>query len=331
MKKYSSRQVAKFVKKMQQQNILVIGDVMLDQFIWGKVDRISPEAPVPVVHVTHESAYPGGAANVARNLTQFGIKSTMCGIIGQDMNGKKLLGILKESGIATDGLLALPEYQTIVKTRIIARHQQVVRVDRESPDPLKMEQLANLVNKLETMVQSATAIIIEDYGKGLINQEFADIVIALAQKHKKIVTVDPNPKNPLIWNGVTLVKPNRMEAFAAANIPVSEDRDTLLKVGEKLLEIWKTALLLITLGEDGLIMFQQGYPPFHTPTKAVEVFDVSGAGDTVIAFFTAALAAGLNSYEAAQLSNHAAGIVVGKLGTATLTPEELLKSFDDVE
>lgn len=331
MKKYSSRQVAKFIKKMQQQHILVIGDVMLDQFIWGKVDRISPEAPVPVVHVTHESAYPGGAANVARNLTQFGIKSTMCGIIGQDMNGKKLLGILKESGIATDGLLALPEYQTIVKTRIIARHQQVVRVDRESPDPLKMEQLNNLINKLENMVQAANAIIIEDYGKGLINQEFVDIIIALAQKHKKIVTVDPNTKNPLTWNGVTLVKPNRLEAFTAANIPVAEDRDTLLKVGEKLLEIWKTALLLITLGEDGLIMFQQGYPPFHTPTKAVEVYDVSGAGDTVIAFFTAALAAGLNSYEAAQLSNHAAGIVVGKLGTATLTADELLKSFDDVE
>ncbi len=328
MKKYNARQVAKFIKKMQQQHILVIGDIMLDQFIWGKVTRISPEAPVPVVQVTNESAYPGGAANVARNLVQFGIKSTMCGIIGQDINGKKLLGNLKSSGIATDGIAAVQDYETIVKTRIIAKHQQVVRVDRESNYQIPQDQLNNLIKKLEKIIPTVSAIIIEDYGKGFITQDFVNSIIQIAVENKKILTIDPNPQNPLIWDGVTLVKPNRSEAYAAAGIPLDESRDTLLKVGDILLEKWKTNLLLVTLGEEGLILFQAGYPPFHTPTKAIEVYDVSGAGDTVIAFFTSALAAGLNSYEAAQLANHAAGVVVGKVGTATLTIEELLSSFE---
>ncbi len=328
MKKYNARQVAKFIKKMQQQHILVIGDIMLDQFIWGKVSRISPEAPVPVVQVTNESAYPGGAANVARNLVQFGIQSTMCGIIGQDINGKKLLGNLKTSGIATDGIAAVQDYETIVKTRIIAKHQQVVRVDRESSYQIPQEQLNNLIKKIEKIIPTVSAIIIEDYGKGFITQDFVDSVIKIAADNKKIITIDPNPQNPLIWEGVTLVKPNRSEAYAAAGVPLDESRDTLLKVGDILLEKWKTNLLLVTLGEEGLILFQAGYPPFHTPTKAIEVYDVSGAGDTVIAFFTSALAAGLNSYEAAQLANHAAGVVVGKVGTATLTIEELLASFE---
>jgi len=327
MKKYSQNQIEKFVKNIRQQKILVIGDIMLDQYIWGKVNRISPEAPVPVVHVTHESAYPGGAANVARNLADFGISVTMSSVIGNDANGEKLLTLLKESAIAADGVITLDGYPTIVKTRIIARHQQVVRVDRESVQPVNDTLLKRLLSKLENIIQEIDAVIIEDYGKGFITQKLADQVISIAREKGKIITTDPNPNNILKWSGVTLIKPNRAEAYAAATIPFDENEKTLYRVGEKLLKKWDSAYILITLGEEGLMLFHPPEKPFHTPTKAREVFDVSGAGDTVIAFFTAALAAGLTGAEAAQVANHAAGIVVGKLGTATLTPEELLKSF----
>ena len=327
MKKYSQNQIEKFIKKIQQQKIIVIGDIMLDQFIWGKVNRISPEAPVPVVHVTHESAYPGGAANVARNLADFGTHVTMSSVLGNDVNGDKLIRLLKKSRIASDGISTMDGYPTIVKTRIIARHQQVVRVDRESLQPINKDVLETLLHKIETIIREMDAVIIEDYGKGFITQELVNKVISICHANDKIVTVDPNPNNSIKWSGVTLIKPNRSEAYAAAGVPFDENEKTLYTVGEKLLKKWDVNYLLITLGEDGLMLFHPPDTPFFTPTRAREVFDVSGAGDTVIAFFTAALAAGLTGAEAAQMANHAAGIVVGKLGTATLTPAELLKSF----
>ncbi|HPG40957.1 MAG TPA: D-glycero-beta-D-manno-heptose-7-phosphate kinase [bacterium] len=331
MKKYSLKQIELFIHKIQQQRILVIGDLMLDQFIWGKVNRISPEAPVPVVHVTHESAYPGGAANVARNIADFGGQATICGMVGSDVHGQELLALLGQSRINTGGVIVRNEYTTIVKTRIIARQQQVVRVDRESVEPLIPAMYAALPEKLEQIIHNVDAVIIEDYGKGFITQPLVDKVTAICRTHNKIITVDPNPGNPLQWQGVTLVKPNRAEAYQSAGLPYNEDKQSLLQVGETLLNKWQSAGILITLGEDGLMLFQPPEQPFHTPTKAREVFDVSGAGDTVIAFYTAALAAGLTGAEAAQVANHAAGIVVGKLGTATLTPDELLKSFQDNE
>jgi len=327
MKKYSQQQIEKFIKKIRRQKILVIGDIMLDQFIWGKVNRISPEAPVPVVQVTHESAYPGGAANVARNLADFGIHVAMSSVLGNDANGDKLLTLLKEARIASDGILAMDGYPTIVKTRIIARHQQVVRVDRESVQAIDGTIVKTLLEKIEHIIGDMDAVIIEDYGKGFITQSFVDNVIAVSRKNGKIVTVDPNPNNLIKWSGVTLIKPNRAEAYAAAGVPFDENEKTLHTVGEILLKKWDAENILITLGEDGLVLFHPPEAPFFTPTKAREVFDVSGAGDTVIAFFTAALAAGLTGAEAAQVANHAAGIVVGKLGTATLTPDEILKSF----
>ncbi len=300
---------------------------MLDQFIWGKVNRISPEAPVPVVHVTHESAYPGGAANVARNLADFGINVSMSSILGKDTNGEKLLTLLKESKISSDGIIKMDGYPTIVKTRIIARHQQVVRVDRESSRGLNEATLKPLLRKIKAIIPAMDAVIIEDYGKGFITQELVNNVVSFTRSLGKIITVDPNPGNLINWSDVTLIKPNRAEAYAAAGVPLNENEKTLYTVGEILLKKWGSDYILITLGEDGLMLFHPPEKPFFTPTKAREVFDVSGAGDTVIAFFTAALAAGLTGAEAAQVANHAAGIVVGKLGTATLTPDELLKSF----
>ncbi len=323
----TKQKIKQAIPRMQKVHILVMGDLMLDEFIWGKVHRISPEAPVPVVHITKESAYPGGAANVARNLADFGIGSIMCGLIGRDSQAKKLAHLLNQARISTKGIITSAQAPTIVKTRIIAMHQQVVRVDREVHQPLHKKDLQRLLPLLRRTIPQIDAIIIEDYGKGFITQSLVNEIVVLAQKHNKIITVDPNPQNPLDWSGVTLVKPNRQEAFAATGLPFSEDPEQLRKAGELLLKKWRIPNLLITLGEDGMILFHPPARPYHSPTKAREVFDVSGAGDTAIAFFTAALAAGFNAAESAFIANHAAGVVVGKLGTATVSPLELERSL----
>ena len=320
-----TRDFSKAVGQLQKQQILGIGDLMLDKFIYGKVNRISPEAPVPVVRVTHESAYPGGAANVARNLSDFGVTVTICGLIGQDDHGSQLVETMQKAGISTRGVVDLPGYQTTVKTRIIARHQQVCRVDREGESTARPTALTESL--LESLILQHDAIIIEDYGKGLIDQTLVDRILSLAHKTKKITSIDPNPGNPINWSGCTVVKPNRQEAYLAANVPYREDNESLVDIGERLLSLWQIPYLLITLGEQGMMLFQPPEPVYHTPTRAREVYDVSGAGDTVIAFFTAAISAGLQGPAAAEIANHAAGIVVGKLGTATLSPKELMASF----
>jgi D-glycero-beta-D-manno-heptose-7-phosphate kinase len=322
------------LRGFSSKRILVIGDLMLDEFVWGRVSRISPEAPVPVVEVIRESYYPGGAANVARNVREFTPSVFVMGLIGEDSHAEKLRKLLDENGIGLEGLLNDPSFQTIVKTRIIARHQQVVRVDRERPQSLSDEAQAQCVEKVRELLPQLDAVIFEDYGKGLLQQNFVDNVTALARGAGKLVTADPNLHNRLIWRGITAVKPNRSEAFAAANQPWHEPesdplRDNqLLIVGAQLLRIWKPEFLLVTLGEQGMILFDQGNPPFHVPSRAREVYDLSGAGDTAIGLFTLALASGASAIEAAEISNHASSVVVGKLGTATLTPEELLESFD---
>jgi rfaE bifunctional protein kinase chain/domain len=313
--------------------ILIIGDLMLDEFVWGRVSRISPEAPVPVVEVIRESYYPGGAANVARNVRAFTPSVSVTGLIGEDAHAVKLRRLLAENGIGLDGLQSDATFQTIVKTRIIARQQQVVRVDRERPQPLSEQGRKKTVLKIRESLPDLDAIIFEDYGKGLLEQDLVDEVTALAHAEGKVVTADPNPQNRLLWRGLTAVKPNRSEAFAATNQNWQEpgpdplQDDALLKVGAELLRLWAPELLLITLGEQGMILFRQGHSPFHVPSRAREVYDLSGAGDTAIALFTLALASGASPMEAAEISNHASSVVVGKLGTATLSPRELIESF----
>lgn len=314
------------------QKVLVVGDLMLDEFIWGSVSRISPEAPVPVVDVVGESAYPGGAANVARNLKEFAPGISVMGLLGADPAGDRLRHLLMEARINVDGVLRNPTWSTIVKTRIIAQHQQVVRVDRERRAAVPAA-LSAALERLEAIVPEMDAIVVSDYAKGFLRQELADGICGLAERAGKLVVVDPNPANPLEWKAVTAVKPNRREAFAMAGMPYSPpgepvERDTALaEAGATLLRKWHAGLVLITLGEQGLMLFQRGEAPYHTPTRAREVFDVSGAGDTAIALFTLALGAGAEPREAAEIANHASGIVVGKLGTATVTPAELLASF----
>lgn len=313
--------------------ILVVGDVMLDRYLWGSVSRISPEAPVPVVHVQRESCYPGGAANVARNLTPFTRRVSLVGAIGEDEHSRLLDETLENSGIERDGLLRLPGVPTIVKTRIIARQQQVVRVDREDPRPLSPGQVAPAIRFLEERADSIDAIILEDYGKGLLQQDLLDAITAVAREHGITVTADPNPYNQLDWNGVTILKPNRLEAFRMAGLPEIESRvppledEPLLDVGRRLLNRWTAEMILVTLSQHGMILFRHDHVPAHIPARTREVFDVSGAGDTAIALLTLALAGGGDPLEAVQLSNFASGVVVGKLGTATLTPDELRQAI----
>jgi rfaE bifunctional protein kinase chain/domain len=329
------------LKRLQQildraptKRILVIGDLMLDEFVWGKVGRISPEAPVPVVEVTGESFYPGGAANVARNLREFVDRVSVIGLVGKDRSGQQLRELLAERKVDIANVVEDEKFPTIVKTRIIARHQQVVRVDREQLIGPTSEQTARVVAAVRKNLPEIDAIIFEDYGKGFLAAELVSQVARDARAAGKIVAGDPNPRNLIEWRGMTAVKPNRTEAFLAAGIPwrdpdaSSEEDVDLVRAGSALLEKWDTQNLLITLGEHGMMLFEKNKSPHHIPTKARQVFDVSGAGDTAIALFTLALACDATAVEAAEIANHGSAVVVGKLGTATVTRDELISSFE---
>ena len=314
--------------------ILVIGDLMLDEFVWGKVGRISPEAPVPVVEVTGESFFPGGAANVARNLREFLDRVSVIGLIGKDRSGEQLRQLLAERKIDISDTIEDEKFPTIVKTRIIARHQQVVRVDREKIVRPSMTQIGKVVSAVRKKLANIDAIIFEDYGKGFVMRELVAQIAREARAARKIITADPNPHNLIDWSGMTAVKPNRAEAFLAAGVPgrdseLSPKKDVdLVHAGKTLLQKWGVQYLLVTLGEHGVMFFEKGKRPHHIPTKARDVFDVSGAGDTAIAMFTLALVCNATPLEAAQIANHASAVVVGKLGTATVTRDELISSFE---
>ena len=319
--------------RASSRRITVIGDLMLDEFVWGKVGRISPEAPVPVVEVTGESFYPGGAANVVRNLREFVDCVAIIGLLGKDSSGQQLRELLSEQKIDTSNAVEEATFHTIVKTRIIARHQQVVRVDREKFVGPSASQIAEVVTGVRKNIPETDAIIFEDYGKGFLSTELVSQIADAARSAGKIVAADPNPRNLVEWRGLTVIKPNRTEAFLAAGIPggdpdtdPSQDAD-LKRAGETLLKKWETENVLITLGEHGMMLFQKKEAPHYIPAKAQEVFDVSGAGDTAIALFTLGLACGATPTEAAEIANHASAVVVSKLGTATVTRDELMASF----
>jgi D-glycero-beta-D-manno-heptose-7-phosphate kinase len=319
--------------RASSRRITVIGDLMLDEFVWGKVGRISPEAPVPVVEVTGESFYPGGAANVARNLREFVDSVAIIGLLGKDRSGQQLRELLADRKIDTSNTVEDAAFHTIVKTRIIARHQQVVRVDREKFVGPSVRQVQKVVAAVRKNIPGTDAIIFEDYGKGFLSTELVSQIAETARLAGKIVAADPNPRNLIKWRGLTVIKPNRSEAFLAAGIPAG-DTDTvppqdpdLKHAGEALLKKWETEYILITLGEHGMMLFQEDEIPHYIPTKAKEVFDVSGAGDTAIALFTLGLACGATPTEAAEIANHGSAVVVSKLGTATVTRDELMASF----
>lgn len=331
----TSSRVRQILSKAASCRILVVGDVMLDQFLWGHVARISPEAPVPVVEFERESFMPGGAANVARNLSALGVATELFGVIGHDHAGQQLKSLLAAEQVGAEGLTRAAERHTSIKTRIVAHQQQVVRVDRETRGDIAAPTARRLLASIAERLPGAAGVIVGDYGKGVITQTVLDELKRLCRERGIWLSVDPKPVHHLNLTGLSLITPNRKEAFELAGLP-DDTRDpnplrdiNLIRTAGRLLNDLSPALLLVTLGEHGMLLCRRAEKPHHIPTVAQEVFDVSGAGDTVIATFTLAIAAGASPLEAATFSNHAAGVVVGKVGTATVTPEELLRSFGE--
>jgi len=314
----------KIIARFPKVKVLIVGDLILDEFLWGNVSRISPEAPVPVVHVRSESFMPGGAANVANNIHALGGKAYLAGVVGMDERGSILRQELDKRGVGVEGIVIDGERPTTLKTRVIAHHQQVVRIDKEKIEPLSAGIVDQIIDYIKEMIGQIDAIIIEDYGKGVVTPRLLQEILRLARRHKKIVTVDPKEEHFHYYKGVTAITPNHHEAAQAAGVKM-KDMDSIAKVGKALLNKLKCEAVLLTLGESGMQLFEKQGRVTHIPTVAQDVFDVSGAGDTVIGTFTLALAAGANMQDAAKVSNFAAGIVVGKVGIGVVTQEELLE------
>jgi D-beta-D-heptose 7-phosphate kinase/D-beta-D-heptose 1-phosphate adenosyltransferase len=302
--------------------VLVVGDIIMDQFIWGKVNRISPEAPVPVVAVEKETQLLGGAANVVNNIRSLGGNVILAGLIGGDERGRKILSLLDESGVETGGVLVDPRRPTTVKTRIVAHSQQVVRFDRENQTPLSKGYADSVASYVREMIHSADTVVIADYGKGIVTEELIKLVTQIAQRENKVVALDPKINRFDLYRDVTIVTPNSQEASVASGVEII-DEGSLREAGQRILERFNCEAVLITRGEDGMALFQRGEKEIHVPTTAREVFDVTGAGDSVIATMGLALAGGASFSEAAVISNFAAGVVVAKVGTATVTLDEL--------
>ena len=330
------------IRRFNKSKILILGDVILDEFIWGDVARISPEAPVPVVWSKRRSFMPGGAANVANNIRTLSGKVILIGVVGKDESATILKRELSKRKIDISGIFTQPQRHTTVKTRIIAGHQQVVRVDWEHTEAISRSINSKIYNFVRKKLKECDAIIVEDYGKGVINASLILQIISLARKMGKIVIVDPKEEHFQFYQRVTSITPNRKEMENAIRdlkikdnhnrFPLNKDRLTtdrdIDNAGREVLKYLSLDSLLITLGESGMRLFQKGGKITHIPTRAQEVFDVSGAGDTVISTFSLSLAAGAKRLEAAHLANFAAGIVVGKIGVATVTQKELLKAVE---
>ncbi|MEW6444072.1 MAG: D-glycero-beta-D-manno-heptose-7-phosphate kinase [bacterium] len=317
MKKWES-----LLARFDRASVLILGDLILDQYIWGEVHRISPEAPIPVVEVLRETFSLGGAANVAHNARSLGARVEVCGVVGGDAYGRKILEMLREKGIGTRGVLQDPSRPTTLKTRIVAHRQQVVRVDREDPSLLEENLLATMKLRIREALPEVDAIVVEDYGKGVIQEGLLREIVPTVRKDGKIVTVDPKKDHFDLYRGVSAITPNRQEAELAAGVRISDAR-SLREAGIRLSKRLAGSAVLIKLGDKGMCLFEAGQEPFEIPAHPREVYDVSGAGDTVIAVFTTALVAGADLRQAATLSNLAGGLVVEKLGTATVTREEM--------
>lgn len=313
------------VSKFPGKKILVVGDLILDRHVFGEVNRISPEAPVPVVWAKKETFGTGGAANVALNLTNFDAKVTVCGLIGKDNFGKRLQALLNKKKINTKLILKNRQRKTTLKTRIIAHHQQVVRIDWESPNNCSKKTSERIIKDIENEITNFDAVIVEDYGKGLITPFLVKELVRLCREHEKIITVDPKEDHFRYYQGVTSLTPNLSEAQVASGIKAKNASD-IKRIGLEILKNLQPKSVLITLGEKGMMLFEKTRIQ-HIPTAALEVYDVTGAGDTVISMFTLALLAKATYFEAAQVANLAAGVVVGKLGASGITKKELLNTL----
>jgi D-glycero-beta-D-manno-heptose-7-phosphate kinase len=314
--------------RFPDRQVLIVGDLMLDVFVWGDVQRISPEAPVPVVDVRDETQLLGGTANVANNVASLGGKAVVAGVVGNDHSGREVVRMLRKVGVPTEGLIVEDRRPTTVKTRIIAQNQQVVRYDRELRRPLQKASLDKLVEYVEERSTSAGALIVSDYAKGVVTPDLMDAVRRLDLPARFPVIVDPKIEHTELYRRVTLVTPNHHEASRMSGIEIT-DSDSLVAAGRKLLRHLQCESVLITRGRDGMALFDQTGEMTTIPTVARRVYDVTGAGDTVIATLALGLVAGLTTTEAALLANIAAGIVVGEVGTAVVTAERLLEAIQN--
>ena len=301
---------------------MVIGDLMLDQYIWGKVNRISPEAPVPVVEVESESLHFGGAANVAMNVVTLGASVFPVGCIGQDSAGESMKTLFHESGFDQKGLIVDPSRPTTLKTRIIADSQQVVRTDSEQTHPIEDAVEAQVIQLLHDRAEQFQGIILEDYNKGMLTPQLIHKIIQYANTHNLMTFVDPKYSHFFEYQNVTLFKPNREEASDQLVNPLKSETD-LMNAAEQLFTRLKCKAVLITLGDEGMMLFEPDQPLRHVSTRAVKVHDVSGAGDTVISTMAVAMASGATLAEAATLANHAAGIVCGEVGIVPIMRQSL--------
>jgi D-beta-D-heptose 7-phosphate kinase/D-beta-D-heptose 1-phosphate adenosyltransferase len=317
----------RIIDQFKDKKIMVIGDIMLDKYVIGDVSRISPEAPVPVVKVKSEGYAPGGASNVANNVSSLGGKPLMVGIVGKD-NTKDIL--FREFGrrkIDTEGVFEDDKRPTVEKVRVLAMGQQLLRFDYEKTDGPNKEIEKKIIDFIKQKIDDIDAVIVSDYAKGLITATLMDALLEIVNSKKKILIIDPKPKNIGIYKGATVITPNHKEAFEITNIEDRSDED-MLKIG-KILQDKLDSEILITRGERGMTLFEKDGKVTHIPTKAKEVYEVSGAGDTVVATFTLALASGAATKEAAFIANNAAGITVGKVGTTAVSIAELKESLEN--
>jgi len=323
------RALKRLVGRFPGTRVLVIGDLMLDQFVWGDVSRISPEAPVPIVRVRRQEGRPGGAGNVVTNVVALGGRADACGLVGDDLAGRALATALASAGGGLAGVVRSRALATTAKTRVIAHNQQVVRFDQD-PDADGIP--ARIATRLRAWVAAHArryqVIVVSDYGKGVVTPELLADLAALRKRYGFAYVIDPKRPNFAHYRGASLVKPNLGEASVAAGIDI-EDRASLASAGSELLRRWEADAILISRGEEGMSLFKPKARPQHFPTAAQEVYDVTGAGDTVLATCALALASGGTFEEAARLANHAAGVAVGKIGTATVTARELLRALSN--
>jgi D-beta-D-heptose 7-phosphate kinase/D-beta-D-heptose 1-phosphate adenosyltransferase len=320
----------KILSGFRTRRVVVVGDLMLDRFIWGTVSRISPEAPIPVVEVESTSQMPGGAANVVNNVSALGGTCYACGAVGKDVDGTELLKLLRAERVDTRAIVSSSRIRTTVKTRVIAHHQHVVRIDTENTSPVDGRIAARIINSIRSRLAGLEAIILEDYGKGVLTTGLVRLIIDLTRDTGIIVTADPKIDHDLDYTGVSVVTPNRAEAYHFAGRS-TRNRTSLEEVGAELLKKWNGTPVLITLGEEGMCLFESRKKPKYITTSAREVFDVAGAGDTVIAAMTMAMVSGATLQEAAAIANLAAGIVVQKKGVSSATCAEIVDAAKALE
>jgi len=324
----SKQVIVDTLKTISGKRVAVIGDFMLDRYIWGAVRRISPEAPVPVVEVSEDSERPGGAGNVVLNLVRLGAECEAVGLIGDDANGIILNDLLLSHGADTRGMVKTTDRPTTAKTRIFAEEQQVVRVDREKNSWVTNDLQNTMVEKVNEAIEAADAVILQDYNKGVLTPTVIRTAINAAQKRGIPVTVDPKTDHFFDYIGATIFKPNLREAETALGRRLPDNHE-VERGGNELLVRLQAEMVLLTRGGHGMTLFTHGEPPRHIPTRARSITDVSGAGDTVISTLTLGLVAGLSGFDAAQLATKAAGYVVGQVGVVPITPEALLTESGD--